>query len=360
MKWKTWKPKWDFRDRGAEVTRTGRSPEEALPPALAGLATRSYVSHSVPEALGAARQQLGEEAMLVNTRPARAGDGTRGRYEVVFAVSPAQKPRAASVPAALAAAGITDPLAAKLAEFRDAGALRAELAAAFTCDCGIVWRGPARVAFAGPPGAGKTTLLLRVAVQAKRRTSRKVRIVTFDTRRIGRVEALRRHGALLGIDVSPVLTGRDAEKALGTESAGALTLIDTPGFAPDEDDKLTRLSGWLRRGPEVEVHLVLSALTNAADRRRLRERYSRFSPGRLAFTHLDETSAWGGVVSEAHAFGVPVSFLGAGQRLCDGPGEASQEQLCDHVASQLDDALLAPAVAEAGPEPRGGLREQSR
>jgi flagellar biosynthesis protein FlhF len=49
---------------------------------------KSYYARAVEDAISAARQELGAEAMLVNTRKAPPESGHQGEYEVVFALAP--------------------------------------------------------------------------------------------------------------------------------------------------------------------------------------------------------------------------------------------------------------------------------
>jgi len=49
---------------------------------------KSYYARAVEDAISAARQELGAEAMLVQTRPAPPESGRQGEYEVVFAAAP--------------------------------------------------------------------------------------------------------------------------------------------------------------------------------------------------------------------------------------------------------------------------------
>ncbi len=258
----------------------------------AGLRLKSYFADSVPAAVRLARQQLGDDALLVAAREAARETRAAGGYEVVFAVTPSRG-AGSSAPPDLARPSPPHPT-----------------------DPGAAAAGRGVVAFVGPPGGGKTTLLLRVAVAAQRFRRAPVRIVTFDTRRVGRVELLRRHGAVLGIEVAGVLTGRDAERLL--TAGDGLTLVDTPGFAAGEEDKLDRIGRCLRREPGTEIHLVVPAVTALDSRRRIRERFARFRPDRLAFTHLEEPDTWNAVAADAREAGLPVSFLSAGQRLGSG------------------------------------------
>ena len=61
---------------------------------------KSYFSGTVEAAMELARQELGEEALLVNARPATPETRYLGAYEVVFGIPPRQMQPAARQAAA--------------------------------------------------------------------------------------------------------------------------------------------------------------------------------------------------------------------------------------------------------------------
>jgi len=61
-------------------------PAAPVPP----MSTKSYLARSVDEAIAQAREELGPEAMLLNTRKLAADQGLPGGYEVVFGVAEPQ------------------------------------------------------------------------------------------------------------------------------------------------------------------------------------------------------------------------------------------------------------------------------
>src|ERR1700677_1871184 len=64
----------------------------------APLSTRSYLAKSVDDAIAQAREELGPEAMLLNTRKLTNEQGLPGGYEVVFGMPQPETPPAASTP----------------------------------------------------------------------------------------------------------------------------------------------------------------------------------------------------------------------------------------------------------------------
>src|SRR5271163_3875862 len=69
----------------------------------AGLRVKSYFAPSVDAAIAQARQELGDEALLLNTRKLSKDAGQAGGYEVVFGLAgqPAPAPAPAVAPLSL-------------------------------------------------------------------------------------------------------------------------------------------------------------------------------------------------------------------------------------------------------------------
>src|SRR5436309_785071 len=80
---------------------------------------KSFFSHTVEGALASGRQELGAEAMLVNTRRAPADTGHEGEYEVVLATDAPEPPDSLSAGGGvLAAAPREDRLSIEVSDLK--------------------------------------------------------------------------------------------------------------------------------------------------------------------------------------------------------------------------------------------------
>jgi flagellar biosynthesis protein FlhF len=181
--------------------------------------------------------------------------------------------------------------------------------------CRAPWKHEGRrvIAVVGPTGVGKTTTLAKIAARAVLETRHKVALLTVDTYRIGATDQLARYGEIMGV---PVLVARDrvelrraAERLAGAD----LVLVDTAGRS-SLDDAVAQAE-LVRSIPRVQLHLVLSAATGAAELAAVADRYLALQPDRLIFSKLDEASGPGGVLSPAVRIGRPVSCIADGQRV---------------------------------------------
>ncbi|OBS09806.1 flagellar biosynthesis protein FlhF [Acidihalobacter prosperus] len=173
------------------------------------------------------------------------------------------------------------------------------------------------VALVGPTGVGKTTTLAKLAARHLIRHGRgRVALVSTDGYRIGAQAQLNTLGQLLGV---PVYQADDADalaKVIAGQTDKRLILVDTPGIAP-RDARLAAELQALAAIPEMRLYLVLAA--NAA-RDVLGETARRFGRVPLSgaiLSKFDEAEALGPSLSALIRAGLPLSYLGTGQRVAE-------------------------------------------
>jgi len=315
---------------------------------------KSYFSGSVEGAMELARKELGDDALLVNARPATPETRHLGAYEIVFGVTPsgaASAPNdvtnAASRPAAKAISRAPERLMQDVAEMKreierlgqslrgsrrfgspsfagSATADEAELYARlleneldsalaqavargaaledmFEVDATLGRHGAIRgvVALVGPPGVGKTTTLVKLAALYGLASRKPAQILSADVYRIAAADQLRSLAGILGIGCEVVETPVALAQALEEHRTKDLVFIDTPGLAGGEMEDGADLARLVASHPEIDTHLVLPASMKPADMACVIERYEVFQPAKLLFTRIDETGRYGALISEA-------------------------------------------------------------
>jgi flagellar biosynthesis protein FlhF len=358
---------------------------------------KSYYSLTIEDAMASARQELGPEAMLVNTRRAPGESRHLGEYEVVFATDlPADE---SSEPAAVSADGklaadladlkkelegmrrslvrsafsapqwlenspnLSDAFAAltaaevepelvrdivQQAESRQAklhsgpanptgfqNVLVEELQSRFTVEP-VLGRGEGKariVALIGPPGAGKTTTLVKLAVNYGLAARRPVVLLSMDTYRVAAAEQLRSYAGILGVGFQVLETVSALAQNIEENRGKELIFVDTPGLAAGEVEHSPGLARFLSTRTDIDTHLVLSCSTKPADLSRMVDGFEIFGPKRLLFTKLDETSSFGPILNEAVRTGKPLSFFAGGQRIPEDLETASQARLIELILS---------------------------
>lgn len=351
---------------------------------------KSYYAGSVAAAIEQARQELGSEAVIVESRRTAVEHRNLGDYEVVVGLLEEETRESPSAPAAtdsgklseemaemrrqiemmrqsisrnlltaprwsLANSEMADAFSALVAEEvdpelardivdaahtraagGDSGAtVRAELERRFRVNPVLGREGAGRrvAAFVGPPGGGKTTTLVKLAIAYGLTGRRPVQLLSMDNFRVGGAEQLRCYAAILGAGFQALETVGALAQALEEHCGKDLILIDTPGYGSREMDHAADLARFLAGRRDIDTHLVLTASMKSADLGRVAAQYEIFRPANLLFTRLDETGSVGPLFSLAARTGKALSFLGTGQQI--------PEDLEPAVAERMSDRLLA-------------------
>ena len=209
---------------------------------------------------------------------------------------------------------------------------------------------PFVVLVVGVNGSGKTTAIGRLA-HAYQQEGRRVMAAAGDTFRAAAIEQLQEWGRRLDFDV--VAQGPGADPAAvaydAIEAARArghdVVLIDTAGRLQNKQNLMDELSKVRRvierhveRGPD-EVLLVLDASTGQNGLSQARAFADSAQVTSVMLTKLDGTAKGGIVFAIAREFGLPVRFVGTGQR----EGDLAPFDPRSFVQSLLGD----PAATEA-------------
>jgi fused signal recognition particle receptor len=201
---------------------------------------------------------------------------------------------------------------------------------------------PAVILVVGVNGTGKTTSVAKLA-QAYREDGEKVVVAAADTFRAAAIEQLKSWGEVVGAEVIAHQMGADPGAVVfdamsAAESRGAdVVIIDTAGRLHTKFNLMEEL-GKIRRvierklpeGPD-EVMLVLDSTTgqNALVQAKA---FAEVVPiTALCLTKLDGTSKGGIVFAVSDQLGIPVRFIGTGEK---------PEDLTPFDAEEFVDALF--------------------
>ncbi len=234
---------------------------------------KSYYAETMDQALQAASKELGEEALILNTRGTPEEFRHFGRYEVVCAC--ANPPKTETQPAV--------PQSPQPPLVAPDPAPRYEPASS-----------PRRVVvLTGPSGAGKSTNCAKIAIGAKCAGTSSPALLTWDSGRVGGSDLLKALADIAGIPIRELDGEDDFSAALAELRGHDLLIIDTPAI--DADGATASKIAIAHRsvaalGDHIETHLVLSAVYSEGYLRKCFDRYAVFEPTFLLPTHLDEAS----------------------------------------------------------------------
>ena len=225
-------------------------------------------------------------------------------------------------------------------------ALRSELLEVFSGrdrDLGLEGD-PAVVVVVGVNGSGKTTTIAKLAALLERE-GRPVLLGAADTFRAAAVEQLTAWAERLGIDIVAGQAGADAASVAfdALEAARArgkeVLIVDTAGRLHSKRnlmEELGKVVRVLRReaGSVDEVLLVLDGTTGQNGIAQARAFTEAVGVTGAAITKLDGTARGGVAVAVEQEMGIPVKFVGVGERIDD---------LLHFEAVPFVDALLGDA-----------------
>jgi len=336
---------------------------------------RTYTGRTVNEALTKVRAELGDRALIIETRPWKEPGllSPRMGYEVVAASDdePAQAktqaaalqqrvvetaPRTPDISAELAAirremtrlaAGIparndhlgelADELRAHgcpdeiLAELDSACGAAGErldperrrdfarlvLARALPPSAPFDWTVPRRLLVVGPTGVGKTTTIAKLAGELVLKRKARIALVTIDTYRVGAQDQLRAFADLLDVPMEVASTPAELARVLARFADRDHVLVDTSGRSPADEARLMELKGFCRACPGLSVALAVAGNAGRTEFAAAVERFSILPIEHAIVTKLDECAEPGRLYGCLRRHRLPVRWFGTGQEVPD-------------------------------------------
>ena len=180
----------------------------------------------------------------------------------------------------------------------------------------------------GVNGVGKTTTIGKAANSFKSQ-GKEVMLVAADTFRAAAVEQLMIWGERAGAEVIKQTAGADPSAVVFDALTAAISrgtdvvLIDTAGRLHtkvnlmEELQKINRVVGRKLPGAPHEVWLVLDATTGQNSISQVEIFNKALQVTGIVLTKLDGTAKGGIVVGISHQFGIPIRYIGVGEKVDD-------------------------------------------
>lgn len=187
---------------------------------------------------------------------------------------------------------------------------------------------PEVIFMVGVNGVGKTTTVAKLANYYLQQ-NRKPLLCAADTFRAAAIEQLEIWAARAGIDVVKQKPGADPSAVIYDALAAAkkrhagVVIVDTAGRLHTkfnlmaELEKMCRISAREIPGAPHQVMLVLDATTGQNGLQQARQFTERAGATSIVLTKLDGTSKGGVVVAIVRELGLPVQFIGVGEKIDD-------------------------------------------
>ncbi len=181
----------------------------------------------------------------------------------------------------------------------------------------------------GVNGVGKTTTVAKMAAHYAAANVAPVLLAAADTFRAAAIEQLQHHGEKTGCRViahqhgadpgAVVYSAADAARASG----GGLVIADTAGRLHNKDNLVRELQKIDRIGSSradegcYKKILVLDATTGLNGLRQAEVFHEHIGIDALVLSKYDSTARGGTIISAGKELGIPVAFVGTGERYQD-------------------------------------------
>ena len=209
---------------------------------------------------------------------------------------------------------------------------------------------PAVIMMVGLQGSGKTTTAAKLAVQL-RKEGKRAMLAAADVYRPAAVDQLVQLGDQIGAEVhtrpvgTPALevakSGLEAARQRGVD----VMILDTAGRLHVDElmmDELVRISGAVTPS---ETLLVVDAMTGQESVRVAEAFHAKLPVSGLVLTKMDGDARGGAALSIRAATGLPIAFLGTGERT-DGLEAFHPDRLAQRILGMGDIVSFVERVQE--------------
>ncbi|MBL8546010.1 MAG: signal recognition particle protein [Hyphomonadaceae bacterium] len=179
---------------------------------------------------------------------------------------------------------------------------------------------PNVIMMAGLQGSGKTTTTAKIANRLTKTDRKRVLMASLDTRRPAAMEQLATLGKTIGVDTLPIVAGQSpqdiAKRALQQArlTGHGVLILDTAGRTTLDDEMMDEAASIAQIAKPGEVLLVADSLTGQDAVETAKRFHERLPLTGLVLTRADGDGRGGAALSMRAVTGLPIKFLGAGER----------------------------------------------
>jgi signal recognition particle subunit SRP54 len=180
---------------------------------------------------------------------------------------------------------------------------------------------PTIILMAGLQGSGKTTTTGKLALRLSKTERKKVLVASLDTRRPAAMEQLATLAKQVGVESLPIVAGQSApdiaRRALTAAKLSGydVLILDTAGRTTLDEAMMSEAAEIARIANPSETILVADSLTGQDAVRTAKAFHERLPLTGLILTRADGDGRGGAALSMRHVTGLPIKFLGAGEKI---------------------------------------------
>ena len=224
-------------------------------------------------------------------------------------------------------------------------------AAAVSSQLNLAGKSPVAILMVGLQGSGKTTSSGKIAKFLKERGKRKVLLASLDTNRPAAMEQLSMLAEQTGTGFLPIVKGQSAlsiaKRAMDQGKKGGydVVVLDTAGRTTVNDELMDEVSVIAKKTNPIETLLVADSLTGQDAVETAKRFHDRLPLTGLVLTRIDGDGRGGAALSMRAVTGLPIKFLGTGEKL-DGLEAFDAQRLANRILGQGDIVSLVEKASQ--------------
>jgi signal recognition particle subunit SRP54 len=210
---------------------------------------------------------------------------------------------------------------------------------------------PSVILMAGLQGSGKTTTTGKLALRLSKYDRKKVLVASLDTRRPAAMEQLAMLAKQVEVESLPIVAGQSAadiaKRALLAAKLGGydVLILDTAGRTTLDEAMMSEAAEIARIATPSETILVADSLTGQDAVRTAKAFHERLPLTGLILTRADGDGRGGAALSMRHVTGLPIKFLGAGEKI-DALDVFDARRVAGRILGQGDVVALVEKAAQ--------------
>lgn len=190
----------------------------------------------------------------------------------------------------------------------------------------------------GPTGVGKTTTIAKLASRQVLYQRKKVGFLTADTFRIAAVEQLKTYANILNIPIEVVESPDQVALAMSRLHNCQLIFMDSAGRNYLEEVYVEDMNKLLSQPVQQENHLVLSMTSRWKDMKKILDKMKSVQIDKVILTKWDESTYYGAALNLVYHYPYPLSFLSLGQGVPEDIMLAEPEYMAKKIMGVDEDA----------------------
>ncbi|MAF57224.1 signal recognition particle protein [Ponticaulis sp.] len=210
---------------------------------------------------------------------------------------------------------------------------------------------PAVIMMAGLQGSGKTTTTGKLAKRLKEKERKKVLLASLDVRRPAAMQQLAILAEQVGVSSLPIVEGQlpvdITKRALQSAKLQGfdVVILDTAGRTTLDEQMMNEADDVAKIAKPQETLLVADALTGQDAVETAKRFHERLPLTGLVLTRMDGDGRGGAALSMRAVTGLPIKFLGVGEKL-DGLEVFAAKRVAGRILGRGDIVSLVEKAGE--------------